>query len=195
MSFHVVARKQPHRGWGILESGGVALVVIVVITVVLGGLYMLWNRKDIALESANVQSIITSTQGLLKGRNGYNYTSGAVMTGLLIQVGGAPKNMMTKGNVTAGTATLWNTWGGQVIVAPVIANGFNHGFSVSYPKVPQDACIAITTRLSAGGSISGISINSTAFSDGNVTVENAGAVCVKDTGRSGINTLTFTVNG
>ncbi|MBW5818246.1 pilus assembly protein PilX [Yersinia kristensenii] len=195
MSLCAVSRKQPHRGWGILESGGVALVVIIVITVVLGGIYMLWNRKDIALESANVQHIITSTQGLLKGRNGYNFTSGAAMTGFLIQVGGVPKSMMTKGNPTAGTATLWNTWGGQVVVAPVAANGFHHGFTVSYQKVPQYACIAITTRLSAGGSISGITINSTAYNDGNVTAENAGTACVKDTGRSGMNTLTFTVNG
>ncbi|WP_145501906.1 type 4 pilus major pilin [Yersinia similis] len=195
MSLPVASRKQPHSGWGILESGGVALVVIVVIAVVLGGIYTLWNRKDIALESANVQSIITSTQGLLKGRNGYSFASGTTMTGILIQVGGVPKNMMTKGNVTASTATLWNTWGGQVIVAPVTANGFNHGFTLTYQKVPQSVCIAITTRLSAGGSISGITINSTVYSDGNITAENAGTACVKDTGRIGMNTLAFTVNG
>lgn len=191
--FHL--RTTPHRGWGILESGGVALVVIVVIAVVLGGLYSLWGRKDVALEMSNLQTISTSAQGLLKGSNGYDFTSADTMTGTLIQVGGVPKSMTTQGDTSSGSATLWNAWGGQVMVTPVATNGFNNGFSVTYESVPQDPCISITTRMSAGGTVSGITINSTAHADGKVTAESAGKACTKDAGRTGQNKLVFSYNG
>ncbi len=43
--------RPPERGWAILENGAVALVVIAVITVVLGGIYMLYDRKDAVVET------------------------------------------------------------------------------------------------------------------------------------------------
>lgn len=60
-----------------MEQGAIALIVIVVIAIVLGGLYMLRSRTSVANESANIQTIITSTQGLLKGSDGYTFTSAA----------------------------------------------------------------------------------------------------------------------
>lgn len=47
---------------GIMEQGAIALIVIVVIAIVLGGLYMLRSRTSVANESANIQTIITSTE-------------------------------------------------------------------------------------------------------------------------------------
>lgn len=79
------------KGWGIMEQGAIALVVIIVLALVFGGLYMLRSRTGVANESSNIQTIITSTQGLLKGSDGYTFTSGAKMTGALIQMGGVPK--------------------------------------------------------------------------------------------------------
>ncbi|EAB7495050.1 pilus assembly protein PilX [Salmonella enterica subsp. enterica serovar Muenchen] len=186
----------PHaKGWGIMEQGAIALIVIVVIALVLGGLYMLRSRTSVANESANIQTIITSTQGLLKGSDGYTFTSAAKMTGALIQMGGVPKSMTVRGTPSSGTASLYNSWGGDVTVAPASTSGFNNGFSVTYEKVPQDACIQIATQISRSGLANGITLNSTAHNDGKVTTEQASAQCTADNGSTGTNKLIFTING
>lgn len=183
------------KGWGIMEQGAIALIVIVVIALVLGGLYMLRSRTSVANESANIQTIITSTQGLLKGSDGYTFTSSARMTGALIQMGGVPKSMTVRGTPSSGSATLYNSWGGNVTIAPASTSGFNNGFTVTYEKVPQDACIQIATQISRSGLTNGITVNSTAHSDGKVTTEEASAQCTADNGSTGTNKLIFTING
>ena len=84
------------------------------------------------------------------------------MTGALIQMGGVPKTMTVRGTPSSGTATLYNSWGGAVTVAPASTSGFNNGFTVTYEKVPQDACIQIATQISRTGLTNGITLNSTA---------------------------------
>ncbi|KSB82708.1 pilus assembly protein PilX, partial [Salmonella enterica subsp. enterica serovar Newport str. L0167] len=105
-------KNEPHdKGWGILEQGTIALVVLFVIVVVLGSLYALRTRTNVATETANIQTIITSAQSLLKGSDGYTFTSSAKMTGALIQMGAVPSGMTVQGDKTSGTATLYNAWG------------------------------------------------------------------------------------
>lgn len=190
----VSPRRQPHRGWAVMEHGTIAILIVIVVVVVLGMLWGLWLKKDVAVETSNIQSLASSTRGYLKGNNGYSFTSGTTMTGTLIQIGGVPKGMTVQGDSTSGTATLWNSWGGQIVVAPVASNGFNNGFSVTYPQIPQDACISMAQQLGAGA-FSAITINSTQHSDGIVTAETAGKECIKNSGTIGQNTLVFTVNG
>ncbi len=190
----VSPRRSPHRGWAIMENGTIAILVVIVVAVVVGMLWGLWGKKDVAVETSNIQSIVSSTRGYLKGNGGYSFTSGTTMTGTLIQIGGVPKGMTVQGDSTSGTATLWNSWGGQVVVAPVASNGFNNGFSVTYPQIPQDACIAMAQQLGAGA-FSSITINSTQHTNGIVTAETAGKECTKNSGTTGQNTLVFTVNG
>ncbi|EDI1751112.1 pilus assembly protein PilX [Salmonella enterica] len=185
---------EPDRGWAMMEQGVVGLVIILVIVSVLGYAVTLWLRKDVASEATNIQTIITSTQGLLKDSDGYNFTSAAKMTGSLIQQGGVSRSMTIRGDVQAGTATLWNTWGGAVTLTPLNTAGFNNGFTLTYEKVPQAACVQIATRLSKSGVVDGITINATAHADGKVTSEQAGTQCTKDSGRTGTNKLIFTVN-
>ncbi len=189
-------KKTSHdKGWGIMEQGAIALVVIIVLALVFGGLYMLRSRTGVANESSNIQTIITSTQGLLKGSDGYTFTSGAKMTGALIQMGGVPKTMTVRGTPSSGKATLYNSWGGAVTVAPASTSGFNNGFTVTYEKVPQDACIQIATQISRTGLTNGITLNSTTHNDGKVTTEEASAQCTADNGSTGTNKLIFTING
>ncbi|MEI3776112.1 MULTISPECIES: type 4 pilus major pilin [Pectobacterium] len=194
MSAITFEKRSPHRGWAIMENGAVALIVIVVISLVLGGIYMLWGRKDVAVEVSNYQNLITSAQGLLKDSSGYNFSSGTKMTGTLIQVGGV-KGVTMQGTRSSGTATLWNSWGGQIVLAPVASNGFNNGFTLTSENIPQEACIAIATRMGASGTVSSITINSAAHADGQVSLESAGSECLADSGRTGQNKLTFTING
>ncbi|WJV67857.1 type 4 pilus major pilin [Pectobacteriaceae bacterium CE70] len=189
----VSVRRQPHRGWGIIENGTLAILIIVVIVYVVSKLWGLWTQKSVAMETTNYQSLITYVRGNFKGPGGYDFTSAGTMTGTVIAAGGA-KGMTIQGDATSGSATMFNTFGGQVILTPVASNGFNNGFSLSSAKIPQDACISIAQQM-GNGAYSSVSINSTAHTDGNVTAETAAKECVKDSGGTGQNTLTFTVNG
>ncbi|WP_332832003.1 type 4 pilus major pilin [Escherichia coli] len=76
------------------------------------------SRTGVANESSNIQTIITSTQGLLKGSDGYTFTSGDQNDGCSHSDGCVPKTMTVRGTPSSGTATLYNSWGGAVTVAP-----------------------------------------------------------------------------
>ncbi|MCB5303597.1 type 4 pilus major pilin [Yersinia bercovieri] len=194
MSVHPLSvRRTPHQGWGIIEQGTLAILVVIVIVYVASQLWGLWTKKDVAMETTNYQSIITYVRGNFKGGSGYNFTSASTMTGTVIAAGGA-RGMTIQGDATSGSATMTNTFGGQVILTPVAASGFNNGFSLSSAKIPQDACISIAQQM-GNGAYSSVSINSTAHTDGNVSAETATKECVKDSGGTGQNTLLFTVNG
>ncbi|WP_286205970.1 type 4 pilus major pilin, partial [Escherichia coli] len=93
------------------------------------------------------------------------------------------------------TATLYHACIGAVTVVQASINGFNNAFTVTYDKVPQDACIQIATRISKTGLTNGITLNSTAHSDGKVTTEEASTQCKADNGSTGTNKLIFTING
>ncbi|WP_279344027.1 type 4 pilus major pilin, partial [Salmonella enterica] len=69
------------------------------------------GEKDAGSELTNYQNLATNTIGLMKGVDGYAFSSGAKMTGILIQ-NGAAKGMTINGDPASGTATLANTWGG-----------------------------------------------------------------------------------
>lgn len=183
-----------HRGWGFLEQGGIALVIIFVIALVLGGYWALKNNVSVGNESSNIQSLITSTQNLLKGTDGYTFSSGAKMMGALIQMKATPKGMTVRGTASSGTATLYNGWGGAVTLSPVTVSGFSNGFALTYELIPQNACVQLATQLSRAAIADAITINTTAHSDGIVTTEEASAQCTADNGSTGTNKLTFTVN-
>lgn len=198
MSFHTADnnpayRRHQDRGWGLLEQGWIALAVIFVIAAVLGTAYMIKSRTSVGLESSNIQSLITGAQNLMKASDGYSFTSSAKMTGAMIQMKAVPKGMTVRGTPSSGTATLYNSWGGAVTFAPLTISGFNNGFTLTYERVPQDACIQLTTQLSRSGVSDGITINSTAHDDGKVTTEQASAQCTADSGNTGTNKLIFTV--
>ncbi|RQM37906.1 type 4 pilus major pilin [Erwinia psidii] len=186
---------RPDRGWGILEHGSIALATLMVIAIVGSLIYGLWGKKSVAVETSNIQTLVSNAQQLKQGQGGYNFTSGTTMTGTLIQLGGAPRGMTVQGTASSGSATLWNSYGGQVVIAPVASDGFNNGFSVTSQKVPLADCIAVTTQLGSAGAFSAITINSTDYSDGIVSAESAGKSCTSDSGMTGGNTLVFTHNG
>lgn len=183
-----------HRGWGFLEQGSIAVVVLVVIGIVLAGYYVLKNTVSVSNESSNIQSLLTSTQNMLKGSDGYTFTSGAKMMGSLIQMKLQPKGMTVRGTATSGNATLYNGWGGAVTLSPVTISGFSNGFSLTYDMVPQNACVSLVTQLSRAGIADAITVNSTAHSDGIVTTEEASAQCTADNGSTGTNKLIFSMN-
>lgn len=183
-----------HRGWGFLEQGSIAVVVLVVIVIVLAGYFGLKTTVSVGTESSNIQSLITSSQNLLKGSDGYTFTSGAKMMGALIQMKVQPKGMTVRGTGSSGNATLYNGWGGAVTLSPVTISGFSNGFSLTYEMVPQNACVNLITQLSRSRVADAITVNSTTHSDGIVTTEEASAQCTADNGSTGTNKLIFTMN-
>lgn len=178
-----------------MEQGGVALAVIAVIALVLGAMYGLRSKTNVGTESSNIQTIITSAQNLLAGSDGYSFSSGAKMMGALIQMNAIPRTMRIGGDRTSGTATLYNTWGGEITLDPITTNGFANGFKLIYDKVPQAECIQLSTVVGKSAIANGISINSNSHDDGKVTTEDASSQCTADNSGSGSNKLTFTVNG
>ncbi len=184
-----------HRGWAIMEQGGVALAVIAVIALVVGAMYGLRSKTNVGTESSNIQTIITSTQNLMAGSDGYSFSSGAKMMGALIQMNAVPRTMRVGGDRTSGTATLYNTWGGEITIDPIKTNGFANGFKLTYDKVPQAECIQIATSVAKSGVANGIAINSNSHDDGKLTTEDASSQCSADNSGSGSNKLAFTVNG
>lgn len=192
---HAGRHKGAHRGWAIMEQGGVALAVIFVIALVYGGINGLRSKTNIGTESSNIQTIITSTQNLLAGADGYSFSSGSKMMGALIQMNAIPRTMRVGGDRTSGTATLYNTWGGEITLDTITTNGFANGFRLTYDKVPQAECIQIVTSLSKSAIANGIAINSNSHDDGKVTTEDASTQCTADNSGAGSNKLVFTVNG
>ncbi|EAP0276211.1 pilus assembly protein PilX [Salmonella enterica] len=178
------------------DAGATALFILVIIGVIAAGVWAMWGKKDAGSELTNYQNLATNTIGMMKGVDGYAFTSGAKMTGTLIQAGAA-KGMTVNGDPASGTATLWNSWGGQIVVAPDTAGGtgFNNGFTITTNKVPQSACVSISTGMSRSGGTSGIKINGSSHTDAKVTAENASSECKADSGRAGTNTLVFSYNG
>lgn len=185
----------PDRGMS-ADAGATALFILVIIGVIAAGVWAMWGKKDAGSELTNYQNLATNTIGMMKGVDGYAFTSGAKMTGTLIQAGAA-KGMTINGDPASGTATLWNSWGGQIVVAPDTAGGtgFNNGFTITTNKVPQSACVSISTGMSRSGGTSGIKINGSSHTDARVTAENASSECKADSGRAGTNILVFSYNG
>ncbi|WP_235424031.1 type 4 pilus major pilin [Citrobacter koseri] len=178
-----------NRGWLSLELTGVLLIIIVAIIGVVAWIGGAFAENDTSNELANINSIMTNTRGLLKGSTGYDYSSAANMTGTLVEYGGVPSTMSIHGTASSGTATVTNIWGGAVTVQPETISGTTGaGFSVTYEKVPQQACTTLTTKLSSGSMVTQTTINGTVLT-GEVSPAQAAGGCVADDGGAGSNTI------
>ncbi|EAB3870738.1 pilus assembly protein PilX [Salmonella enterica subsp. enterica serovar Uganda] len=184
---------KPDRGHVIVQNAAGILWTILGMVVVTVMVWSIWGMFNRSIETSNVQSIASAVKGNMKQQGkGYNFTSGTSMTGNMIQRGLAPGNMTIVGDKTSGSATLWNTWNGQVVIAPVAINGYNGGFSITYNKVPQEDCIDMSQKLAPV--FTSLTVNSSVH-NGEVTGESAGKECTKDSGGDGTNKLVFTYNG
>lgn len=186
----------PDRGWGSADQGGSGIIGILGLIFVVGLIWGLWALFSAGQEASNISDIATKTKGYMGGRTGYDFTSGDSMTGNFIERGFAPGSMRVVGDPDSGTATMWNSWGGQVVLAPVSSDsGMNTGFSITTNKVPLKDCISLAQEYGNGIIFSEILINSSQHADGTVTSEEAGKECTKNSGSAGTNTMKFQVNG
>ncbi|MEQ1965687.1 type 4 pilus major pilin [Xenorhabdus nematophila] len=175
---NLTSREKTHKGWASTEAGIVGLVALVAVVLVISKAGGLFSSSDLTTEASNIQEIMTKTQGYLKMNAGYGFSSAAEMTGRLIQTKGTPKGMNIQGDPTSGEATLWNTWGGAVTIEPTSSSGgFNNAFTLTYSAVPQEACIALVTRIGGNGTARSISINGSNHDAGSITQSVAGKEC------------------
>lgn len=184
------SRTRPiHRGVLSIEMLVIlAVIAIMVITIFLNA-GSLFGKNETSNELANVQDIMTNTRTLLKTQGVYDFSDSSAMMGALIEFGGVPKSMTVVGESTSGSATLINTWGGSVTLAPAASSGGKTGFTLTYEKVPQQACATLATKVSQAVAETAINGSSTV---GTVSATTAGSQCTKDSGSTGTNTLKFT---
>ncbi|EDW3159281.1 pilus assembly protein PilX, partial [Salmonella enterica] len=71
------------------DAGATAIFILVVVGLIAAGVWSMWGKKDAGSELTNYQNLATNTIGQMKGVNGYAFSSGAKMTGILIQNGAA----------------------------------------------------------------------------------------------------------
>ncbi|WP_440862562.1 type 4 pilus major pilin [Symbiopectobacterium purcellii] len=184
-----------HRVFLSLEAMGVLAIIAVAIVLAVSAVSILFNKSTLNDEMSNVQALVTQARGMLKTQGEYPFSSGAKMTGTLVQFGGVPGSMTINGDKASGAAKIANGWGGDVIIAPEKIQGSanNKGFSVTYKNVPQDACVIMATKLSGSAMIHEVSISGT-NNVGAVTAEKAGTQCKANNGSVGVNTLIFKSN-
>ncbi|HDQ4465230.1 TPA: hypothetical protein P9G65_005543 [Pseudomonas aeruginosa] len=184
-----------NAGFLSLEMIGVLAIIAIAIVLAVGTVAMMFGKNEINDEISNVQQLATNAKGLLKTQGQYPFTSAAKMTGALAQFGGVPGNITVNGNKASGNGTLQNSWGGQILVTPEKVQGSanNVGFSITYKQVPQEACMALATKLSSSAMIDEVKISGTA-NVGAVTAEKAGTQCKTDNGSVGLNELVFKSN-
>lgn len=188
-------RTAVHRGaLNLQEAVIVGIAALLVLVWVLASGNGLFSRSDYTEEMSNAGELMTNTRGMLKTSGTYQFSSAATMTGALIQFGGAPGSMAVIGTKSSGSASLNNRWGGSVTVQPVsTSGGQNTAFSLTYTKVPQEACAQLAQKMSGANNVASTGINGSATS-GAVSASVAASQCTADSGSAGTNTLVFTSN-
>ena len=159
--------------------------ILVILTVVLGFFYAFSRSSASGTELTNIQSLITNTSSMLKTRNGYVDVS----IDALYRAGGVPSGMSY--DMTGGT--LNNTWGGEVSVATgtgssgAATSSENLAFTLTYEKVPENACVNIANQLGRTGAIAGITVNGSVVDKDDSIADITGYCADEDD-----NTLAFT---
>lgn len=182
-----------HKGATLTEI----IMWMVIAAIVMGGVYTMskgaFTSSDTSKEINAYNDMMAKTPRYLKNQGQYNYTGAAQMTGTYIVMnGGAPVGLNLVGTASSGSASLTNTYGGAVTLAPVSSSGGQKsGFSLTTLGIPQAACTSIVTTLSASSNVATTKVNGTSTA-GPVSSSAAAQQCKADSGSTGNNTLVFT---
>ena len=155
-------RPRPHKGLALMEWVvyiGLGLVALGYLAANIGDST---SANDISAESQHVVMIASHSRDSWASANGYGTSS---LIPELINRKGIPSDMTNKnGQIT-------NVWGGAV---DSVGNGTY--YTVSYAKVPQEACAKMVAKLSKNSLFSSTVINSTSIA-GEVTPAVASQQC------------------
>ncbi len=177
--------KGNQKGYSLVEL----LAGMVVIVILLGGVFMLFNGG-----LAGSKGIVHNQQltGLVAGVKGI-YTSPAytgISANQIITAGKAPSNMI----VGAGAAaTLSNPWGGGVTLASAnYGAGTNNAFAITDAQVPTAECNTVVNGV--GPSFQVIKVGSTTVKDDSAGTVLTPASVVTACAAAGSNTVVFTAS-
>lgn len=171
-----INRRHKQQGLTLIEALVWIILSILVIAGAAAGIAKAFGSNETRTEADHITNIIVSTK-TLRSSGGYG-TSGANLVPSLIATNSIPKTMPVIGGVPK------NAWDGSVTVVSTGA-----GFTVTYPTVPQDACIELATKISRGGAVTTKIGTGTAIV-GEVPTATATTQCASPTA----NSLVFTVN-
>ncbi|WP_387691567.1 type 4 pilus major pilin [Photorhabdus sp. RM71S] len=173
------------------------IMYMVIAAIVMGAVYTMskgaFSASDTSKEINAYNDMMAKTPRYLKNQGQYNYTGAAQMTGTYIVMnGGAPVGLNLVGTASSGSASLTNTYGGAVTLAPATSSGGQKsGFTLTTEGIPQETCTNIVTTLSSSSNVATTKVNGTSTA-GPVRSSTAVQQCKADTGSTGNNTLVFT---
>ncbi|WP_145592808.1 type 4 pilus major pilin [Yersinia bercovieri] len=151
-----------------------------------------FSSSDTSKELNSYNEMMAKTPRLLKNAGQYPYSGSSDMTGTyIVMASGAPVGLNLVGTASSGSASLTNTYGGEVTLTPVTSSGGQKsGFSLTTAGIPQDACTVLATTLSSSSNVVTTKVNGTSTS-GPLTSAKAVQQCTADSGSTGNNTLIF----
>lgn len=173
-------KKRVHKrqgGFGLIEVMIAVIIGLLALVAIMSRGDNAFSSSDGSNELGHVSSLITGTKQL-KTSSGYGVSTDLTTT--LYTNGAVP------GDMTYSASKLYNSWNGNVTI---VSTATGVGFTVTYPNVPQDACITLATKAAAYAYSTKINANTAIV--GEVTAATATTQCSSATA----NTLTWTVNG
>ncbi|MEB0222040.1 type 4 pilus major pilin [Pseudomonas sp. AB12(2023)] len=173
-NFKSLSRKQ--SGATTMELLFYLIVAALILYAAVQGGFKLFSRQSNNTEQENVASLIINTRAL-KGNTGYG-TSGTNLVPVLSTTDGIPNGM------TFTSGVPYNSWNGAVTV---VSTG--PSFTITYPTVPQDACVSLATRVAKNASIT-TKINSGTGVVGEISASSASTSCTDPTA----NIISWTVS-
>jgi type II secretory pathway pseudopilin PulG len=142
-----MSRHGGQKGFTLIEALVVMIVGIVILAAAAAGIGKLFRSSEISTEAENITQMSANLRNLKSGANGYLRLSNAIA----VQYKAVPATM-TVSTVTQGdetTATIKNTWNGEVQISP--KGSSNQSYSITYEKVPPEACQQLALKLRNGG--------------------------------------------
>jgi len=166
--------KKKNKGFTLIEI----LLVVGFIALASVGVYTIYSKVQVSnnanAESRNIDLIRAGIKSLYASQTNYNALTPTIVNNARI----TPENM----KLTA--ATIGNSFGGSVDIAPIGVNGgANNGFRITYDKVPGPVCTKLASAaaaqfdaVTAGGSAVKV------FGVNSINVANLTTGCNSDTG-------------
>lgn len=183
--------KKAAKGFTLIEI----LLVVGFIALAGLGVYVVYNKVSAGgaanAEARNLDTLRAGTKTLYGGASTYG-TVGTPINPILNDARVTPDSMRVV-PYKQGEATITNSFGGTVTVAPVtLGNGApGNGFRITYNNVPGSVCSKLVT--SAGTSFDSLGVgtpgNVKLFGTGNLNIAALTSGCAADTG-NGV-TVTF----
>lgn len=141
--------KRKNKGFTLVEI----LLVVGFIALAGIGIYTIYGKVQVSnqanTESRNLDTLRAGVKSMYGGNPNF--------TGLTNTV--ANQSRLTPDSMRTATITeIINTFGGQVVIAPVgLGGGTNNGFRITYPSVPSAVCSKLVT--SAGSQFNQVTVN------------------------------------